>query len=109
MPSIPNYSSTRQKASPHKYFCVEKNRKEITRESALEALEPIRKEAQKNGTSDMTLDEINAEIAEVRKARAGEKAMKNLQEAMSGAAEEAGLKSEEDVVDMVKELRSKGK
>lgn len=43
--------------------------KEITRESALEALEQIRKEAQKNGTSDMTLDEINAEIAEVRKMR----------------------------------------
>lgn len=84
------------------------NMKEITRESALEALEQIRKEAQKNGTSDMTLEEINAEIAEVRKARAGEKAMKNLQEAMSGAAEEAGLKSEEDVVDMVKELRSEG-
>ena len=83
--------------------------KEITRESALEALEQIRKEAQKNGTSDMTLDEINAEIAEVRKNRASEKAMKNLQEAMSGAAEEAGLKSEEDVVMMVKELRSEGK
>ena len=83
--------------------------KEITRESALEALEQIRKEAQKNGTSDMTLDEINAEIAEVRKARTGENAMKNLQEAMSGAAEEAGLKSEENVAEMVKELRSEGK
>ena len=43
--------------------------KEITRESALEALDQIREEAQKNGTSDMTLDEINAEIAEVRKMR----------------------------------------
>lgn len=83
--------------------------KEITRESALEALEQIRKEAQKNGTSDMMLNEINAEIAEVRKAMVGEKAMENLQEAMSGAAEEAGLKSEENVVVMVKELRSEGK
>ena len=35
-------------------------------------------------------------------------AMKNVQEAMSGAAE-AGLKSEEDVVEMVEELRSEGK
>lgn len=83
--------------------------KEITRESALEALEQIRKEAQKNGTSDMTLDEINAEIDEVRKAMVGEKAMKNLQEAMSGAAEEAGLKSEDDVVDMVKGLLDRTK
>lgn len=57
----------------------------------------------------MTLDEINAEIAEERKARAGEKTMKNLQEAMSGAAEEVGLKSEEDVVDMVKELLDRTK
>lgn len=36
-------------------------------------------------------------------------AMENLQKAMSGAAEEAGLKSEEDVVEMVEELRSEGK
>ena len=36
-------------------------------------------------------------------------AMKNVQEAMSGAAEEVGLKSEEDVVEMVEELRSEGK
>ena len=36
-------------------------------------------------------------------------AMENLQKAMSGAAEEAGLKSEEDVVEMVEELRRKGK
>ena len=36
-------------------------------------------------------------------------AMENLQKSMSGAAEEAGLKSEEEVVDMVKELRRKGK
>ena len=35
--------------------------------------------------------------------------MKNLQEVMTGTAEEAGLKSEEEVVDMVKELRRKGK
>ena len=36
-------------------------------------------------------------------------AMENLQKAMPGAAEEAGLKSEEDVVEMVEELRSEGK
>ena len=36
-------------------------------------------------------------------------AMENLQKAMSGAAEEAGLKSEEEVVEMVEELRRKGK
>ena len=36
-------------------------------------------------------------------------AMKNVEEGMSGAAEEAGLKYEEDVVEMVEELRSEGK
>ena len=35
--------------------------------------------------------------------------IENLQEVMTGTAEEAGLKSEEDVVEMVEELRSEGK
>ena len=43
------------------------------------------------------------------KSDVAKQAMENLQKAMSGAAEEAGLKSEEDVVEMVEELRSEGK
>ena len=45
--------------------------KKITRVAALEAFEKIRKES----VADITLDEINAEIDEARRARIAEKAM----------------------------------
>ncbi|MBO4540364.1 MAG: type II toxin-antitoxin system RelB/DinJ family antitoxin [Bacilli bacterium] len=41
--------------------------KEVTKEGALEALAQLRKEAAKNGVSDLSLDEINEEIALARK------------------------------------------
>lgn len=42
---------------------------ETKAEKAAKALRDLRLEAQKNGTSEMSLDEINAEIDEVRKLR----------------------------------------
>lgn len=39
----------------------------IKAEKAIRALQEISKEAELNGTDEMSLDEINAEIAEVRK------------------------------------------
>ena len=42
---------------------------ETKAEKAAKALRDLRLEAQKNGTSEMSLDEINAEIEEVRKLR----------------------------------------
>ena len=40
--------------------------KTISREEGLKAFYQLREEAQKNGLQDMTLDEINSEIAAVR-------------------------------------------
>lgn len=39
----------------------------ITRESAIQAFEALRTHAQTNGLSDLSLDEINAEIAAARR------------------------------------------
>ena len=41
--------------------------KEVTKEGALQALAQLRKEAAKNGVSDLSLDEINQEIDLARK------------------------------------------
>ena len=42
---------------------------EIKAEKAMKALLALNREAERNGTSEMSLDEINAEIEAVRKAR----------------------------------------
>lgn len=43
----------------------------ITRESAIQAFEALRTHAQANGLSDLSLDEINAEIAAARRSLDG--------------------------------------
>ena len=42
---------------------------EITRHEAIETLDSIRRDAKKSGTAEMTMREINAEIAEYRRER----------------------------------------
>lgn len=49
----------RQRKIPFEISAPESN---ITRESAMQAFNALRKEAQDNGINDMTLDEINDEI-----------------------------------------------
>jgi hypothetical protein len=49
-----------------KRICSEKE-KEIIRRKAIEAVKDIRKMAKLNGTSEMTLEEINEEIVATRK------------------------------------------
>ena len=49
----------RQRKIPFEISAPETN---ITRESAMQAFNALRKEAQDNGINDMTLDEINNEI-----------------------------------------------
>lgn len=48
-------------------FEIAESRSEITRSGALAAFESIRAKAKQDGISGMSLDEINAEIAAVRK------------------------------------------
>ena len=50
-------------------FEIESPDPEITRKKAMQAFADLRRSAQRNGLSDMTLDEINEEI---RRARHGE-------------------------------------
>ena len=45
---------------------------EITREGALRAFQALRAEARANGVSDLTIDEINAEIRQARQEREGD-------------------------------------
>lgn len=73
--------------------------------------------AEANGTADMTLDEINAEINLVRGEHVARRstinevenpavaAMNQLQKAMEGEAEKAGLATEEAIESFVKEIR----
>lgn len=48
-------------------FEITEGKSEITREGALEAFHAIRMKAVSDGVADMSLDEINAEIAKVRR------------------------------------------
>ena len=62
--------AVQEKALPFKLALPKKDSKS----QALEAMRALSEEARRNGTADMTLDEINAEIAAVRaerKARRG--------------------------------------
>lgn len=52
----------RQRKIPFEISAPESN---ITRESAMQAFNALRKEAQDNGINDITLDEINDEISTV--------------------------------------------
>ena len=54
-------------------FDVDSDKTEITREKALQAFYDLRKQAQKNGLQDMTLDEINEEIRLARLERENRK------------------------------------
>jgi antitoxin component of RelBE/YafQ-DinJ toxin-antitoxin module len=47
-------------------FEISAPEKSVTREDALKAFLALRKSAEENGLQDMTLEEINAEIAAVR-------------------------------------------
>ena len=54
-------------------FDVDSDKTEITREKALQAFYDLRKQAQKNGLQDMTLNEINEEIRLARLERKNRK------------------------------------
>lgn len=95
----------------------EKPKAEIDPSDAMLALAYSGVKAEVNGTAEMTLDEINAEINAVRNERMDRKsasiegenpaitAMKQLQNAMEGEAEKAGLRTEEDINRLVGSIR----
>ena len=53
-------------------FEIAASEPEITREGALRAFQALRAEARANGVSDLTIDEINAEIRQARQEREGD-------------------------------------
>ena len=54
----------RERRIPFEIYSPQKN---VTRKSAMQAFNDLRKQAKQNGISDMTIDEINEEISRARK------------------------------------------
>ncbi|MCL2015569.1 MAG: hypothetical protein FWG68_04910 [Defluviitaleaceae bacterium] len=70
---------------------------EFTQESAIKAVAFLRQEAQRNGTSTMTMDEINAEIALSRKERREQCAMLAELRAATPWIDKSGLREIDDM------------